>query len=101
MNIFKKLSGKKKKERVEFPYHFIKIVWTESALHEGTLDEFNKEIQRIKGDEIYKIPYTKVDLDALVKVYQIPVIDMTKLQGEEFKFEELDLLQGNHVEVRN
>ena len=95
------LFGKKKKEKISFPYNYLKIVWTESAIHQGIKDDFNKEIQIIKGDEIVEVrPYTKEELNAILEVHNIPFIDMTKLDTDDFKFEELDFLDGTYSEVR-
>jgi len=102
MGFFKKLFKKEKKEPIEYPFHYIKIVWTESALHQGTFDDYNKEIQRIKDGEIVEVvSYTKADLDSMKKIYQIPSIDITKMKEEDFKFEVNESISGRFQEVRN
>ncbi|MBU0893880.1 MAG: hypothetical protein KKF48_02360 [Nanoarchaeota archaeon] len=93
---------KEKKEKEDFPNHYAQIVWTDYALNNSTFDDYNKEIQRIKYGKIVEItPYNESDLEAIKKIYQIPVSDLTKRQGEEFKFESMDSLTGTFSEVRN
>ena len=91
MGFIKRILGlEKKEEQVEFPYHYIRIVWTESAIHDGIFDDYNKNIERVKNGEIVEtISYTKLDLDSLIEVYQIPVVDMTIFSNEKFKFESI------------
>lgn len=102
MGFLKKLFGKKKEENIEFPYHYIRVVWTDIALHDSTFDDYNKEIQRIKnGKVVENILYTESDLEAMKEVYKIPFFDMTKIKdGEELNFESMDSLTGTFTEVR-
>jgi hypothetical protein len=94
---------KQTEEKVEFPYHYARIVWTEAAIHDSVFDDYNKEIQIIKGGEIFqKIPYTIIDKEAIETVLKIPIRDMTKEKSEEkFEFETMDSLTGTFSEVRN
>lgn len=95
-NLFKR---KEKKEKNEFPYHYSIIIWNDVALHNGTLDDFNKEIQRIKGGKIVdKIPYTEADAESIVKTYNIPIFDYTRMKGDEFNFEESLAMTGTFIE---
>lgn len=93
---------KKKEEPVEFPFHYAQVVWTESAIYNGTLDDYNKEIQIIKGGEMTEqVSYTKEELKAIIESYGIPYVDWTKLDdNEDFEFMELDALTGELTEVR-
>ena len=94
-NIFKK----KKEEKAEFPFHFAQIVWNDVALHNGTLDDYNKEIQRIKNGKIVeKITYTESDALSIVKAYSIPIFDYTKLKEDKFNFEESMAMTGTFLE---
>jgi 3-oxoacyl-(acyl-carrier-protein) synthase len=95
-NIFKK-----KKEERELPYHYLQIVWTDNAVHDATFDDYNKEIQRIRGGVIVEqCSYTLADLKAFKEVYKIPVRDTTIERDESFQFETMDAMTGSFSEVR-
>ena len=98
MGIFN-LFRKKEQEKSEFPYHYAQIIWNESALHSGTLDDYNKEIQRIKNGKIVeRIPFTEADAISIVESYNIPIFDYTKMKGDKFNFEESMSLTGTFIE---
>lgn len=101
MSFINFILNKKEKKKYEFPYHFIRIVWTESAIRRGIFDDFQKEIQRIKGGRIVEVrQYTEQDLNAMIQVYEIPSFDYTRIkEKEEFQFESMDSLSGTFSEV--
>ena len=98
-NLFRifNLFRKKKEEKAEFPSHFVQIVWNEPALHNGTKDNHNKEIQRIKNGEIFKRPYTSAEVKAIIDTYHI-AFDDTTMKGDEFNFEKSTALGGEFIE---
>lgn len=95
------IKRKNKKQKKDFPYHYIRIIWTESAVHDGMFDDYNKEIQRVKGGEILdSISYTESDLEAIKYVYKIPVVDLTEKDSKvKFEFESMGSLSGSFSEV--
>jgi hypothetical protein len=101
MNFIQKLLGIQEKKPTEFPYHYLQIVFTENGLHRGTLDDYSKEIQRIKGGRIIeRIQYTEEEVIALTKSFNIPLVDRTKIKSEEFQFEDVNALTGQFTEIR-
>ena len=92
MRWYNPLEWFRKKRKVEFPEHYIRVVFTEEASSEGVFDIYQKEVQRIfRGKVIEKIfPSTEFDIMSLQKTYKIPIIDMTKnIQEEQFEFQDV------------
>lgn len=102
MSFFKWLLGiKEKRPEVEMPFHYAKVVYSDSALHDGVFDDFQKIILRIKGGVIVeKIPYSQHDVEALKKIYHIPVDESSINSAQEFQFNEMMYLSGQFLEDR-
>ncbi|MBA7623829.1 hypothetical protein ES703_31228 [subsurface metagenome] len=93
----------RKKEKIERPYHYGEIVFTREAASEGVFDMYQKEIHIIKnGILVEKIPYTMADVEALKKVYSIPIKDLTKgdMEEEDFEFGQIFSLSGTVSEIK-
>jgi len=96
LNWFKK----KEPEQVDKPFHYAEIVYTQEAQEKGFFDEFQKKIIRWKnGMIVEKRDYSREEKEAIRKVYNIPIVDRTNLQEEEFEFQDLPALEGQLTEV--
>lgn len=94
------LGKKEKKEEATFPYHYAEIVYTKEAIEKGVFDIFQKQIKIWKGGSVIDIrDYSIHELIAIKKVYNIPVLDRTKQEEEEYVFNELTALEGEIVET--
>ena len=83
MGIFDKFFGKKKEKELDWPPHFLLVMFTPYALEDGTEDDANKIIVRryvdkygYYVDEVYH--YTKERLYSLQSTYNIPMFDKTE-----------------------
>lgn len=89
------LLNKKEEPPVRFPYSYVRVVWTNTAIHDGTFDDYNKRIEIIEDEEVIETKqYTKEDLDAILKVKKIPYYDLTEINAGEPEFNVMETLSG-------
>lgn len=71
------LFKKKEKEKVEFPYEYCIILWTEQALREGVGEDMNKKIERYKGGVLFRTYQYSEELFEILKE-EMAIFDMTE-----------------------
>lgn len=76
-----------KSEPLTYPANFAKITVNAVAKSKGISDDFNKEIVIYSnGQEVERQPYTQAHVDALRKIYKIPVEEEID-KSEDFDFD--------------
>lgn len=93
---FNPLNWFKKNEEPEIePPDRVEIVFTEEAQEKGTLDDFNKEIRRFRnGVIVEKKKYYMSVAKSMSKIYEIPILDLTKNKEDDYEFDEITALHG-------